>query len=294
MRAVIYARYSSENQHEASIEDQVRNCWRLIEERGWNLAKIYGDRAISGATNLRPEYQRLLAHARDHQFEVVVAEGLDRLSRDHEATAGLYKLMTFLGIAIVTRAEGEVTDLHAGLKGMMNAIALKDLAIKTRRGIEGRVRQGMSGGGRAYGYRIVNQRDANGEPVRGLREIDLAEADVVRRIFSEFAWENPPARSLVASTPMAYQAPAAKAGEIPPSEGMQPAGLASSEMNSTPGACSGTSRPTCAIQTRASDWRVYASRRRTLSSRCHTCALLGKIFGTELRLAFWQSGSCRA
>ena len=106
MRAVIYARYSSENQHEASIEDQVRNCRRLIEDRSWNLGEVYADRAISGVTSLRPDYQRLLAHAREKQFDVVVAEGLDRLSRDPEATAGLYKLMTFLGIAIVTRAEG--------------------------------------------------------------------------------------------------------------------------------------------------------------------------------------------
>jgi hypothetical protein len=109
------------------------------------------------------------------------------LSRDPEATAALYKLTSFLGIPIVTIADGQVTDLHVGLKGTMNALALKDLALKTHRGIEGRVRQGMSGGGRAFGYRVARKRDGNGDPVRGLREIEPAEAEVVRRIFGEFA-----------------------------------------------------------------------------------------------------------
>src|SRR5690606_4637881 len=49
-------------------------------------------------------------------------------------------------------AEGEINELHVGLKGTMNAIFLKDLASKTRRGLEGRIRQGRSGGGNAYGY----------------------------------------------------------------------------------------------------------------------------------------------
>ena len=185
-RAVIYARFSSEGQREASIEDQVRSCLKLVENRGWEASGIYSDRALSGATTLRPDYQRLLADARNRVFDLVVAEGLDRLSRDQEATAGLYKLLSFLGIGIVTRAEGEISELHVGLKGTMNAIFLKDLAIKTHRGLEGRVRQGKSGGGRAYGYNVVRQRDHQGEPVRGLREVNSSEAVIVRRIFAEF------------------------------------------------------------------------------------------------------------
>jgi DNA invertase Pin-like site-specific DNA recombinase len=84
-RAVIYARFSSENQREASIEDQVRNAKRLIEERGWQLVHTYLDRAISGASPLRPGYQALMAEAREGRFDVVVAEGLDRLSRSRPA-----------------------------------------------------------------------------------------------------------------------------------------------------------------------------------------------------------------
>jgi site-specific DNA recombinase len=110
-------KFSSEGQREASIEDQVRNCVKLAEDRGWQVAGIYSDRAVSGATTFRPDYQRVLAGVRKGAFQVVVVEGLDRLTRDQEAAAGLYKQLTFLGIAIVTRAEGEVAGLHVGLKG---------------------------------------------------------------------------------------------------------------------------------------------------------------------------------
>ena len=187
MRAVIYARYSSDNQREASIEDQVRLARAHIESRGWTYLHAYNDRAISGASALRPGYQRLLADARDRQFDVVVAEALDRLSRDQEDVAALYKRLSFVGIRIVTLAEGEVGELHVGLKGTMNALFLKDLAQKTRRGLEGRVREGRSAGGLCYGYMVIRETDLRGEPVRGGRRIDEAESAVVRRIFEQFA-----------------------------------------------------------------------------------------------------------
>ena len=186
MRAAIYARFSSEQQQESSIDDQVRNAKRLIESKGWKLTQTYSDRGISGATTVRPGYQSMLADARGRLFDVIVAEGLDRLSRDQEATAALFKQLSFLGIAINTKADGEVSELHVGLKGTMNALFLKDLAVKTHRGLEGRVRKGKSAGGRAYGYSVVRTRDPEGNEVRGIRSINKAEALIVRRIFAEF------------------------------------------------------------------------------------------------------------
>ncbi len=187
MIAVIYARYSSDLQRDASIEDQVRLCRERIDQEGWEYLHAYTDRAISGASALRPAYQSLLEDARRGQFDVVVAEALDRLSRDQEDVAGLFKRLRFAGVRLFTLAEGEISELHVGLKGTMNALFLKDLAQKVRRGLEGRVRQGRSGGGLCFGYDVVREHDARGEPIHGGRKINQTEAAIVRRIFTEFA-----------------------------------------------------------------------------------------------------------
>jgi DNA invertase Pin-like site-specific DNA recombinase len=92
----------------------------------------------------------------------VLAEGLDRLSRDQQDIAGIYKRFQFAGIALHTLSDGgEVSDIHIGLKGTMNALFLKDLAAKTHRGLSGRVAKGKSGGGLCYGYQVVKQYDAS-------------------------------------------------------------------------------------------------------------------------------------
>lgn len=182
MRAAIYARYSTDLQREASIEDQVHQCRKLIAARGWAEAGVHADGAVSGASLVRAGLQALLAEATAGRIDVVVCEALDRLSRDQADIAGLFRQLTFVGVGIVTLAESEISELHIGLKGTMNALFLKDLAQKTRRGLEGRVRQGRSGGGLCFGYDVVS--DDSGP---GGRRINDAEANVVRRIFKMFA-----------------------------------------------------------------------------------------------------------
>ena len=119
-RAALYARYSSDQQRAASIEDQFRVCREHAEREGWTIACAYKDSAVSGdSVILRPGVQALLEDARRGLFEVVVAEG-------------------------------EINELHVDLKGTMNALFLKDLAAKTHRGIRGRVEAGKAGGGRSY------------------------------------------------------------------------------------------------------------------------------------------------
>jgi site-specific DNA recombinase len=186
MKVAIYARYSSDNQRDASIGDQFRICHEFARRQGWQIANEYSDHAISGATLLRPGFQAMMQSALRKDVDVVLAESLDRFSRDQEDTAGLFKRLTFAGVSIVTLTEGDITFLHIGLKGTMNAMFLKELADKTRRGLRGRIENGKAGGGLCYGYRVV-RRFENGVVTTGEREINQDEAAVIRRIFREYA-----------------------------------------------------------------------------------------------------------
>jgi site-specific DNA recombinase len=185
MKVAIYARYSSDNQRDASIADQLRICREFAAREGWTVVQEFTDHAISGATLLRSGFQALMRDALNRRFDVVLAESLDRFSRDQEDTAGLFKRLTFAGVSIVTLAEGDITHLHIGFKGTMNALFLKDLAQKTHRGLRGRVESGKVGGGLCYGYRVVKSL-AGGTLTTGEREIEPGEAAIVDRIFREY------------------------------------------------------------------------------------------------------------
>lgn len=182
MRVAQYARYSSDQQRPASIADQQRTCREFAARQGWTVAADYEDAAMSGASLMRPGLQALLRAALSGAFDIVLAESLDRFSRDQEDTAGLFKRLTFAGVRIVTVSEGDIGHLHIGLKGTMNAMYLHDLAEKTRRGLRGRVEAGRSGGGLSYGYRIVRAPEGQ----RGEREVNPVEAEIILRIFRAF------------------------------------------------------------------------------------------------------------
>ena len=72
MRVAIYARYSTDNQRKASIEDQIRECDRYVASRGWTVVHRYADHAISGKVRLRPQFQALIRAASEGRFDVVV------------------------------------------------------------------------------------------------------------------------------------------------------------------------------------------------------------------------------
>lgn len=117
--------------------------------------------------------------AREQSFDVVVVEALDRLSRDMEDLAGIHKRLSFLGIEIRAVHEGVVNTVLVGLRGLVGQLYREDNAHKVRRGLAGRVGQGLNAGGRAYGYvPIVGD--------KGKRIIVEAEAEIVRRIFEEY------------------------------------------------------------------------------------------------------------
>ena len=154
MRAVIYARYSSENQRDASIDDQVEVCRRYIEAHGWKLAQVYSDRAISGASRHRAGYQQMIADAEQRSFDIIVSEALDRIGRKLSDVAELHDRLQFLGIPLHAVKLGEVTTLHVGLMGTMAQLYLSDLRDKTKRGQLGRALAGKIPGGQAYGYAL--------------------------------------------------------------------------------------------------------------------------------------------
>jgi DNA invertase Pin-like site-specific DNA recombinase len=155
MRAALYARYSTELQSADSIEDQFRVCERLAARHGFTVLAHFKDEAISGGTAQRPGYQRLLAAARRHEFEVIVAEDASRLWRNLAEQSPRLAELADLGVAVVTQdldTRHESAEIMGAVGGAMAAAYRKEIGRRTRRGLEGLARNGKSAGGRAYGY----------------------------------------------------------------------------------------------------------------------------------------------
>ena len=174
LRVAIYARFSTDKQRDASIEDQIESCRDLAAREGWEVAATYHDRATSGASMFRPGIEALQREARAGKFDIVLAEAMDRLSRKLADIAKFHERMEHLGIRIHTLTEGEITEMLIGMKGTMNQILLRDIGIKTHRGQKGRVRAGKLAGGNAYGYDVLPGVTVNGKSEHGDRAINRA------------------------------------------------------------------------------------------------------------------------
>jgi hypothetical protein len=119
MKAVIYARYSSDLQRQASIEDQFRNCLSVIEHEGWELVGKYSDEAMSGANADRSGYQALLEAAKRKDFDVIVVDEVSRLWRDQEEQWRAVKRLEFYQIHIRGANDGvnTLSDRQAHASG---------------------------------------------------------------------------------------------------------------------------------------------------------------------------------
>ena len=195
-RVAIYARYSSELQNPLSIADQVALCRSLIEREfgvDGGLASVFSDAEITGRTMLRRSGLRsLLSMAEGKGLELLVMEGLDRISRSLKDVAIIHERLTHVGVRMYTAHEGWITPLHVGVKGAMNAIYLDDMKDRVRRGHHARAREGKHPAGLAYGYRVVRGVvDERNQVVNGIREVDKNQARIVRRIFEEFVAGKP-------------------------------------------------------------------------------------------------------
>lgn len=191
LTAAIYARYSSELQRPTSIEDQVRLCreaaprFECVVTDGF----VYTDAEISGATGQRRGYHALLEAARSRRFDMILVEAQDRLWRSQGEMHYALERLRHWGVRVIAVMSGtDLTDrtgsILATVVGLKDELFLQDLRDKTRRGMVGQVRRGLSAGGRAYGYRSEPILDEAGQPIGARRIADPAEAAVVRRIFA--------------------------------------------------------------------------------------------------------------
>jgi site-specific DNA recombinase len=200
-RCAIYARFSSDRQNERSAEDQVSDCRRHADREGWQVVEVYTDLAISGASNRRPGMMALLADAAAGAFDVVLAEDQDRITRDLEDSAAIYKRLTFADVELWTLSGGRVDELQIGFKGTMDALELRKIGEKVRRGQRGNLARGRVPGGLTYGYDVVRGFDDRGRVDAGRRRINPDQAAIVVRIFEEVAAGRSPRRSRTISTP---------------------------------------------------------------------------------------------
>ncbi len=188
MRAVIYARYSTDKQSEHSLTDQFSLCSKLAVEQRYTVVDRFGDEAISGSTHVeaRPQGRRLMASARSGRFDVLLVESLDRLSRDTVEQETILRRLEHWRIRIIGVSDGYDSTHGArkvtrAVRGIIADLYIEDLRKKTHRGLCGQVDRGMSAGGVSFGYRLVRQE--SGSSI----EIDPDRAEWVRFIFAEYA-----------------------------------------------------------------------------------------------------------
>ncbi|GFE79257.1 resolvase [Steroidobacter agaridevorans] len=199
MRAALYARFSTDLQRAASIEDQFRNCRKRAALEGWTVVATFADAAMSGSDANRPQYRSMLAAAGRHEFDILIVDDLSRLTRDAVECERAIRRMEFIGLRIVATSDGydstsKARKVHRGFKGLMNEIFLDDLRERVHRGLTGQAQKHYWCGGRPYGYRLkpvldASQLDVYSQPARigTVLEIEESQAAIVREIFTRFA-----------------------------------------------------------------------------------------------------------
>ena len=137
--AVIYARYSSHNQRDVSIEQQVEACRKHAAELGLTVTATYEDRAISGKTDKRPSFQRMMRDAEQHKFAYVLAWKSNRIGRNMMQALVNESRLVDCGVKVFY-AEEDFDDNAAGrfaLRSMMNVnqFYIENMAEDVKRGL---------------------------------------------------------------------------------------------------------------------------------------------------------------
>ncbi|MGO4659251.1 recombinase family protein [Ensifer sp. 2YAB10] len=186
---LFYARYSTDRQDEVSIETQIELGKSFAEKQGWKLVEIYSDAAVSGTSFvLRPGIQQLLSRVKEERIDVVLCVTVDRLSRDIEHSHKILKELRYRDVDLWTVHAGTpVTDMEMSFRAMLSHELVGQIRFRTREGMKTAARKGKATTRLSYGYRLGQQRDANGDRIRGVREIEPAQAEIVRWIFEQYA-----------------------------------------------------------------------------------------------------------
>lgn len=176
--AVIYARYSSDNQRAASIDQQVKACRKFAEEKGLTVIKVYDDRALTGKTDKRPSFLQMIKDSAKRKFQFVIVYSLDRFSRNKYDSAIHKHTLKENGVRVLSAME-HISDDPTGalMESILEGFAQyysDELSQKINRGLTDNAEKAIVNGSVPIGYR----RGADGHA-----EIVEAEAETVREIF---------------------------------------------------------------------------------------------------------------
>lgn len=183
MNVVIYARFSCHSQTEQSIEGQLKVCYEYAEANNYTVVGEYIDRAISGTTDNRVEFQRMIADSDKHTFNGVLVYQLDRFARNRYDSAINKAKLKKNGVRVLSAKEN-ITDDASGIliEGVLESMAeyySVELSQKINRGMALNAEKCLSNGGNpGLGYKVDSDRRFY---------IDEDEAAIVREIYERYA-----------------------------------------------------------------------------------------------------------
>lgn len=153
---VIYARYSSHSQRDVSIEQQLKACENFAKLQGIQIVGIYNDRALTGTSDNRPGFQKMIADAKRNNWNYVIVYTLDRFTRDRYDSAVYKRQLKNHGVKVLSAMENISDDptgvlMESVLEGLAEYYS-KELSRKIRRGMEDNASKCMVNGSLPLGY----------------------------------------------------------------------------------------------------------------------------------------------
>lgn len=182
MNVVIYARYSSHSQSEASIEGQLKDCYAYCKRNGYTVVEEYIDRALTGKTDKRPQFLQMIKDSNKKHFSYVIVYQLDRFARNRYDSATYKNKLKKNGIRVLSVHENISDDpssiiIESVLEGMAEYYSA-ELAQKVTRGLDLKAEKFLSTGMKMLGYRTGKD---------GRYEIDPETEWIVKYIYEQYA-----------------------------------------------------------------------------------------------------------